>query len=88
MRPLPRYTARLFGKPLAMAPTELQELMQYVGDRAAAGGRLQRPSAAKEGIGKGWAEAYLTEDGVCVIPISGTLVHRSSWLAAACGMRS
>jgi len=88
MTPLPRYTSRLFGKPLAMAPTELQELMQYVGDRAAAGGRLQRPAAAKEGMQAVWSQAYLTEDGICVIPIGGTLVHRSSWMDAACGMRS
>jgi capsid assembly protease len=88
MKPLPRYTSRLFGKPLAMAPTELQELMQYVGDRTAAGGRLQRPTATKDGIQGSWSHAYLTEDGVLVIPISGTLVHRSSWLDAACGMRS
>lgn len=88
MKPLPRYTSRLFGKPLAVAPIELQELMQYVSERTASATRLPRARAAKGGLQSARTGAYMTADGVCVIPVLGTLVHRSSWLDAECGMRS
>lgn len=88
MKPLPRYTSRLFGKPLAMASPELHEIMQYVGDRTASGGRVRRTAASKDSIPRSRARAYLKNDGVLVIPVFGTLVHQSGWMDAECAMQS
>ena len=87
MKAYPFAAARVFGTPLAIHASKGKVIAQ-----ALAGAMGLSPKAGDEegglvvDAGAGAAE-YQVVRGVAIIPVQGTLVHKASWLDAACGMR-
>jgi len=80
---LPHLATRIFDTPLLIAPQKLEVILAVVGPRigldiAAAAAEEPRPRKAFE----------FTPDGIAIIPIEGTLVHKSYGIDAASGLRS
>lgn len=89
---LPHLAARIFGAPLLVAPPKLEVILSAIGPRL--GGIDQAkiaPSAfaGSDDDGEPDVPPYdVTDDGIALIDVSGTLVYKSSWLKALCGMKS
>lgn len=80
---LPHLATRIFDTPLLIAPQKLEVILAVVGPRigldiAAATAEEPRPRKTFE----------FTPDGIAIIPIEGTLVHKSYGIDAASGLRS
>lgn len=80
----PYLASRLYGTPLLIARPKLEIILGVMG-RKLAGDTLPTPPpeamARSDGV-------QITESGIAVIPILGTLVRRSSYLVAASGLTS
>jgi ClpP class serine protease len=90
MRSYPFAAARVFGTPLAIHPTKGQVIAQALAGRIA--GVAPTPLAGDDDdsivVSIDDSEgSYDLVRGVAVIPVSGTLVHKASYLDALCGMR-
>lgn len=84
MTDLPYLASRLYGTPLLIARPKLDIILGVMG-RKLAGDTLPTPPpeamARSDGV-------QITESGIAVVPILGTLVRRSSYLVAASGLTS
>jgi ClpP class serine protease len=81
MMPVRTALARLAGRPLAMAPRQLDALLATTVDGTRAALTLDR---ARDG-----APAYaVTETGIAIIPVIGPLVARHDWLSTLFGASS
>lgn len=83
MTDLPHLAARLYGAPLLIARPKLETILAAIGPRLLGLGPL--PAATEAAAAP---ELHITEDGIAVLPILGTLVHRSAYLGAASGLQS
>lgn len=87
---LPRLATRVFGTPLLIQPEKLEIILASVGHRFIVEGvaPAPQPEAASSG-GRLERKPYaVTEDGIAVIEVAGSLVNRSSWMDAYSGMTS
>ena len=75
MTDLPHLAARLYGTPLMIARPKLAAILEALGPRLA-GGLLPMSASA---INR--AAPQIIEPGIAVVPVLGTLVRRSSYLA-------
>jgi signal peptide peptidase SppA len=84
--PLPHLATRIFDTPLLIAPQKLEVILAVLAPRLG----LEVPVAAAAATSDRPArKAYeVTSDGIAVIPIEGTLVHKSYGLDALSGLRS
>ncbi|PLP96962.1 S49 family peptidase [Cupriavidus pauculus] len=93
MNNLPFLAQRLFNTPLAITPSKAEMVMAALADRFGIT-KLFRASgdmlAMSELVGAEEEEPdyrhYDVVHGVAVIPISGTLVHKSGYMRPTCGM--
>lgn len=80
---LPHVASRLYGTPLLVARPKLEVILQALGPRLAG-----EPLAAADSNSAERGQLRITEAGIAVLPIMGTLVRRSSYLSAASGLTS
>jgi capsid assembly protease len=80
MHDLPHLASRVYGTPLLIAPPKLEVILGVLGPRLA-GERLPAPP---DPVPRG--NVQILESGIAVIPVLGTLVRRSSYLASASGL--
>lgn len=83
MTDLPYIASRLFGTPLLIARPKLDVILGVLGPRMA-GNALEPPNLGAVPS----RQTAITPDGIAVIPVTGTLVSRSGYLAAASGLMS
>ena len=99
IRGLPFLAARLFGVPLAVEPGKLEVILAAIGPRVLGVGAEEfivdlsadpQVKALLPGQGTKQGPESLTQvmDGVAVVDVTGTLVHRSSWMDAMSGLCS
>lgn len=94
---LPHIAARIFNTPLLMAPDKLQAVLWALSQRmeiaveAPADPGVMRPAAA---VGR-WetrdnmrGSGMLIDGGVGILPITGSLVHRGTWIGTSSGLQS
>jgi signal peptide peptidase SppA len=88
MKAYPFAASRVFGTPLAIHPAKGQVIAQALAAHMGFGRPvvLSEEDEAVSMSAEGDA-FYEVVRGVAVIPVSGTLVHKASWLDAMCGMR-
>lgn len=84
MTDLPYLASRLYGTPLLIARPKLEVILGVVG-RKLAGDTL--PTPPPDAMARS-DDLQITETGIALIPILGTLVRRSSYLGAASGLTS
>jgi signal peptide peptidase SppA len=83
--PLPHLATRVFDTPLLIAPQKLEVILAVLAPRLG----LEAHVAAAATSERAARKAYeVTSDGIAVIPIEGTLVHKSYGLDALSGLRS
>jgi signal peptide peptidase SppA len=89
---LPHLTTRVFGRPLMVAQRHLESFLKGLGPRF---GVFNVPESAMvdwddddDEDGPPAKPYVVTDDGIAIIPIQGTLVRKSSWLDSLCGMTS
>ncbi|MDX9862020.1 MAG: S49 family peptidase [Rhodospirillales bacterium] len=83
MTDLPHLASRLFGTPLLVARPKFDVILGVLGPRLA--------GSALEPIDIGSLPARdpeITAEGIAIVPVTGTLVSRSGYLAAASGLMS
>lgn len=87
MNDLPHIAARVFGAPLMLARPKLDVLLSVLGPRltGASGEPLTLGGDNAPGDDE---DLQITPEGVAVVPVFGTLVTRSSYLAALSGLTS
>lgn len=86
MKPLPHLATRVFDTPLLIAPQKLEVILGVLSPHF--GLNLPAPVAAT-GADRPARKPYeVTPDGIAVIPIEGTLVHKAYGLDAYSGLRS
>ena len=83
MTDLPYLASRLYGTPLLIARPKLEVILGVMA-RKLAGDTLATPPP--EALAR--SDVQITEAGIALIPILGTLVRRSSYLDAASGLTS
>jgi len=83
MTDLPYLASRLYGTPLLIARPKLEVILGVVA-RKLAGDTLATPPPTAD-VGSG---LQITDSGIALIPILGTLVRRSSYLGATSGLTS
>lgn len=83
MTDLPYLASRLYGTPLLIARPKLEVILGVVA-RKMAGDTLPTPPPESSPR----SEAQITDSGIAIIPILGTLVRRSSYLATVSGLTS
>lgn len=94
---LPHIAARIFNAPLLMAPDKLQAVLWALSQRmdiaveAPDDPGVMRPAAA---VGR-WetrdsmrGSGMLIDGGVGILPITGSLVHRGTWIGTSSGLQS
>lgn len=79
---LPHVASRVYGTPLLISRPKLDVILSVLGPR------LQGEPLASSGGGSGRGQLRITDAGVAVLPVLGTLVRRSSWMGAVSGMTS
>lgn len=88
MTDLPYLASRLYGTPLLIARPKLDIILGVMGRKLAGDGLPAAPPVTPlESVARS-ARPQITESGIAVIPILGTLVRRSSYLVAASGLTS
>lgn len=88
MTDLPYLASRLYGTPLLIARPKLDVILGVMGRKLAGDGLPAAPPVTPlESVARS-ARPQITESGIAVIPILGTLVRRSSYLVAASGLTS
>lgn len=87
---LPHVAQRLFNTPLAIEPGKLSVILGAIGERVLGREVEGDISALLPAKGTKPERESLTTvtDGVAMIDVTGTLVHRSSWMDAASGLAS
>lgn len=76
---------RIFGRPLLIAPEKFHIIMSVLAPRLG----LMPEAVAPASPAPAYRKPYmLTPDGIAIIPISGTLVHKSHGLDALSGLQS
>lgn len=88
---MPHLAARVFGTPLAIEPGKLSVILGAIGDRVIGDAvELESVKALLPASGAKPHKDSITQvvDGVAMIDVRGTLVHRSSWMDAASGLQS
>jgi len=83
MTDLPHIASRLFGTPLLVARPKLDVILGALGPRLAG-----HDLASKDIAMMPSRETIITPDGIAIVTVTGTLVSRSGYLAAASGMMS
>ena len=83
MTDLPHVASRLFGTPLLVARPKLDVILGVLAPRLA--GHALEPMDVGSVPGR---ELETTPEGIAIVPVTGTLVSRSSYLAAASGLMS
>ncbi|MBI4910973.1 MAG: S49 family peptidase [Acidobacteria bacterium] len=86
MTPLPHLATRIFDTPLLIAPQKLEVILAVLAPRI--GLDIVTPAAAVAPQPASRKAFEVTPDGIAIIPIEGTLVHKAYGLDAASGMRS
>lgn len=94
---LPHIAARIFNTPLLITPDKLQAVLWALSQKmdmavdAPADPGVLRPAAA---VGR-WetrdstrGSGMLIDGGVGILPITGTLVHRGTWIGTSSGLQS
>ena len=93
---MPHLAARVFGTPLAIEPGKLAVILNAIGSRVLGGEVLLDvevdPATPQAILPKGQRSPSDTftrlVEGVAILDVKGTLVHRSSWMDAASGLAS
>ncbi|MEO5338455.1 MAG: hypothetical protein H7841_16435 [Magnetospirillum sp. WYHS-4] len=83
MPDLPHLASRLFGTPPLIARPKLDVILGVLGPRLA--GQALEPLDIGAVPGR---ELEITPEGIAIVPVTGTLVARSGYLAAASGLMS
>lgn len=83
MTDLPHVASRLFGTPLLIARPKLDIILGVLGPRLS--GQALEPLDIGAAPSR---ETAITLDGIALVPVVGTLVSRSGYLAAASGLMS
>jgi signal peptide peptidase SppA len=84
MKHLPHLATRVFDRPLLIAPQKLEVILGVLAPHFG----LDVPAAAV-GVQPASRKPYeVTPDGIAIIPVEGTLVHKSYGMDAVSGMRS
>jgi capsid assembly protease len=83
MTDLPHVASRLFGTPLLIARPKLDIILGVLSPRLA--GQTLEPLDLGDAPSR---ETAITLDGIALVPVVGTLVSRSGYLAAASGLMS
>ncbi|HOO18369.1 MAG TPA: S49 family peptidase, partial [Phycisphaerae bacterium] len=86
MTPLPHLAARIFDTPLLIAPQKLEVILAVLAPRL--GLDVPAPAVAATSERRVRKPYEVTPDGIAVIPIEGTLVHKAYGLDALSGLRS
>lgn len=86
MTPLPHLATRIFDTPLLVAPQKLEVILAVLAPRL--GIEIPAPAAAVLPMQAAGKAFEVTPDGIAIVPIEGTLVHKAYGLDAASGMRS
>ena len=74
---------RVFGTPLLIAPEKFEVIMHVLGPSF---GIVAQPVSTRTPAVRKWYE--VTPDGIAIIPIEGTLVHKSYGMDALSGLQS
>lgn len=90
---LPHLMSRVFGTPLMIQPEKLDVILGVLGPRFGAGAAITADVFEDDDQeltdgSKPRKIFQITPQGIAVIPVSGTLVKKSSWMDAWSGMRS
>src|SRR3990167_2571041 len=87
MQPLPHLATRIFDTPLLIAPQKLEVILGVLAPRL---GLDVPPSAvAVTASERAQRKSYeVTPEGIAIVPIEGTLVHKSYGIDALSGLRS
>lgn len=83
MTDLPHLASRLYGTPLLIAAPKLEVILGVMARKWA--GEPMLAAETSNSLARG---VQITETGIAVIPILGTLVRRSSYIGAASGLTS
>jgi len=83
---LPQLAARIFDTPLLIAPQKLEVILAVLAPRL--GLDVPAPAVAATSERRVRKPYEVTPDGIAVIPIEGTLVHKAYGLDALSGLRS
>ena len=99
---LPHLAARVFGTPLLLHKGKLDTILSAIGPRILEGQSVERTTEV-EGLrgarrdrnavlagGPRYFSAggYMSDNGIAVLPVHGTLIRRGSWLDSMSGMTS
>lgn len=87
MNDLPHIAARVFGAPLMLARPKLDVLLSVLGPRLTGAGGETLTLGGENAPGDD-EDLQITSEGVAVVSVFGTLVTRSSYLAALSGLTS
>jgi len=85
---LPRVAAMLFGTPLMIAPNKLDVILNVLGPRLQFANAGKLAAAVSDKPKRAITGYQITNDGIAIIPITGTLVHRGGFLDAESGLMS
>lgn len=86
MHPLPHLATRIFDTPLLIAPQKLEVILAALAPRLGIEVPPVSGAAATERAARKPYE--VTPDGIAIIPVEGTLVHKTRGLDALSGLRS
>ena len=87
MQPLPHLATRIFDTPLLIAPQKLEVILGVLAPRL--GLDVPPSSVAATPFERSQRKAYeVTPDGIAIVPIEGTLVHKSYGIDALSGLRA
>jgi signal peptide peptidase SppA len=86
MHPLPHLATRIFDTPLLIAPQKLEVILAALAPRL---GIEAPPVSAAVSVERASRKPYeVTPDGIAIIPVEGTLVHKTRGIDALSGLRS
>lgn len=80
---LPHVASRLYGTPLLVARPKLEVILGALGPKLAGEPLAERAAEAQQR-----SQLRITESGIAVLPVMGTLVRRGSYLSAVSGLTS
>lgn len=88
----PQIAARAFNTPLLIAPKKFDAIMAFLAPRFGLGGGSPAPAIWYDDSNDAPSEPpppyCVTESGVAIIPVHGTLVHRGSFMDDTSGLTS
>lgn len=88
MRTLPHLQTRIFDTPLAIQPAKMEVILSVLGDRIGLEIDADALEAARSFQPAERKSYSITQDGIAVIPIQGTLMKKASGLMAMSGTAS